>query len=243
MSAFVYTVGAASSGTSVSLDLSPRSGTPSSIANGATLDATMLDGWKVWDPTGYLTGGAITDSGTVMTVQATGQSTNAYTGSGLWTNASLFLDTWLSGDFSAELKYAGESNMTTGGTWIGLAAGQKGNASPYASFNSASAGHKTASYRNVQWNSAVSSASGSTLFYEDASNVAWATAAWMQIKREGSTVTVSQKTGDDDDWTVTKADTVDLIGARFQISIMFAPYATKTFSLYALRLTGAEAAE
>jgi len=243
VSAFVYRIGAASSGTSVSLDLSPVSGTPSSIADGATLDATMLDGWQVWDPTGYLTGGAITDSGSVMTVQATGQSTNASTGSGLWSNASLFLDTWLTGDFSAELNYAGVGNMGTNATWIGLAAGQRGEASPRAAFNSASGGHLTNSFRNTQWNSAVSSGSGSSLYTEDASAIAWGTAAWMQLKREGSTVTVSQKTADGDDWTAVKADTVDLVGARFQISIMFAPSGTRTFGLYAFTLTGTEAAE
>jgi hypothetical protein len=64
----------------------------------------------------------------------------------------------------------------------------------------------------------------------------------MQLKREGSTVTVSRKTADGDAWTVVKADTVDLVGARFQISIMFRPSTTKTFSLYAFTLTGTEAA-
>lgn len=243
MGAFVYTVGAASSGTSVSLDLIPRSGTPSSIANGATLNATMLDGWKVWDPTGYLTGGAITDSGSVMTVQATLGSTNAETGSGLWTNASLFLDTWLTGDFSAELKYAGEANMGTNASWIGIAAGQRGTASPRAAFNSASAGHHTNTSRDTQWNSGVSSGTGSSLFTRDTSAIAWGTPTWMQLKREGSTVTVSQKTADGDAWTVVKADTVDLVGERFQISMMFRPSTTKTFSLYAFTLTGTEAAE
>ena len=203
----------------------------------------MLDGWKVWDPTGYLTGGAITDSGSVMTVQATGQSTAANTGSGLWSNASLFLDTWLTGDFSAELKYAGVGGMGTNATWIGIAAGQRGEASPRAAFNSASAGNHTTTARDTQWNSAVSSGSGSSLFTRDTSAIAWGTAAWMQIKREGSTVTVSQKTADGDDWTVVKADTVDLVGARFQISIMCAPSGTRTFALYAFSLTGTEAAE
>ena len=228
--------------TPVSLALTPTSGTPASIADGATLDTTMLNGWKVWDPTGWFSEGSITDDGSVMTARATGGSANAETGSGLWTNASLFFDTWLTGDFSAELKYAGESSMQTNTAWIGIAAGQRGKASPKAAFNSASAGHHTNSSRDTQWNSGVSSASGTTLYVRDTSAIAWTTTTWMQLKREGSTVTVSRKTADDDDWTVVEANAVDLVGERFQISILIRPYNLKSFYLYAFNLTGTEAA-
>ena len=40
--------------TAVAQTLSPASGTPSSIADGDTLDASMLNGWVVKDPNGVL---------------------------------------------------------------------------------------------------------------------------------------------------------------------------------------------
>jgi hypothetical protein len=244
MSGFVYSSGGSSSGTPVDLNLSPHSGTPSSIANGATLDATMLDGWKVWDPSGYFGGSAlITDDGAKMTVKPTGGATNSYTGSGLWTNASLYYPHKLTGDFTASLKYAGEASMGTNQSWCGIVAGNRGNSSPRASYNGASAGFHTNSARDNVWTTALSSGTSSSYYTLDTSAIAWATPTWMQLSRRGSVVTMNRKTLDGDDWIEVESDSVDVIGADFTLSLTFRPTALLAFYVYAFELSGTQATE
>lgn len=196
----------------------------------------MLSGWEVLDTNGYAS--TIVDDGAKLDVAVNTGGDTPEKGSALWNNLCLRYPSLLTGDFSAELKMNGESNMTGNSTWVGLSLGRRGDSTPDAAFNSGVLGVATSTNAQCQWSTGLATATGSALRVIDGVNVSWATAQWVQIKRVSGTVTVSRKTLDGDAWTVVESDNIDVTGAEFYLHIYCKTQALKTFSLLAVNFDG-----
>lgn len=116
-----------SSVTAVSAIWTPSAGTPSSIADGATMDAGMLTNWRISDPSGALN--SVVDDGSKLTVgfdQGTGGTTALYHGNFQLTQPCFVFKDALFGDFTfaALVKNTGATAAGAGGnTAICVSAG------------------------------------------------------------------------------------------------------------------------
>ncbi|MGB1780483.1 MAG: hypothetical protein ACPHQP_13065, partial [Longimicrobiales bacterium] len=108
--------GGGSSVVEVSEVWTPSAGTPSSIADGATLDAGMLTGWKVTDPNGALN--SVVDDGAKLTVgfdQGSGATTALYSANFQLTQPTFRYPSRLFGDFTFSM-YVRNTGSTAPGT-------------------------------------------------------------------------------------------------------------------------------
>ena len=100
--------------------LTPASGTPSSIADGATLDATLANGAKVHDPGGHFQ--AIADDGSKMTME-NNTSDETANGSAWALAARIWWPQALMGDVDVEARVKSSSSGGTTQLFMGVGAG------------------------------------------------------------------------------------------------------------------------
>ena len=171
--------------TTVAQTLSPSAGTPSSIADGATLDAGMLSGWEVKDPNGVFN--AVTDDGTTCNIkfdQGGGGTGTPSNGNAFLTNGRIQYPNLLMGDFDFAIYTDNPGSVASVNTEIVIMAGG-GNASGEAHW----LGH-----RYGRWNAANAKYFGmgafgsGALIHNGTSNLSRTTARWVGIKRVSQTV-------------------------------------------------------
>jgi len=100
--------------------LTPVSGTPSSIADGATLDATLANGAKVHDPGGHFQ--AIADDGSKLTME-NDTSDETANGSAWALAARIWWPDALIGDVDVEARVKSSSSGGTTQLFMGVGAG------------------------------------------------------------------------------------------------------------------------
>lgn len=100
--------------------LTPVSGTPSSIADGATLDATLANGAKVHDPGGHFQ--AIADDGSKMSLE-NNTSDECANGSAWALAARIWWPDALIGDVDVEARVKSSSSGGTTQLFMGVGAG------------------------------------------------------------------------------------------------------------------------
>lgn len=224
--------------TAVAVTLAPAAGTPSSIADGATLSAGLLSGWKVKDANTALV--SIVDDGTTcdVVVNAVSGDSESTTGNFWLTNPRLYLDTPLMGDFTYSMRFDGDTGMGgTGTSHIALMVGDgdtsgecHGVCARFGRWNT-SLGRNTAYYL-VDTGGTLESATDA---------LAWTTAREIQIKRVAGTITVSTRVGATDPWVAYSTQKLDVAGGHCYAAIVFYAVANgDTFRLYAGSLTGFE---
>ena len=104
--------------TLIDRSLTPSSGTPSSIADGATLDATLANGAVVHDPGGHFVG--ITDDGAKMTMEIN-TSDNAFNSTSWNLAPRITFPTALMGDVDIQARV--QCSSTSGHMFIGVGSG------------------------------------------------------------------------------------------------------------------------
>jgi len=223
----------------VAQTLSPSSGTPSSIADGATLDAGMLNGWVVKDPNGVFN--AITDDGTTCNIkfdQGGGGTLTPSNGSAFVTNGLIQYPNLLMGDFDFAIYTDNPGSVASVNTEIDIMAGG-GNAVNEAHW----LGH-----RYGRWNASLAKYYGmgafgsQALVHNGTSNLSRTTARWIGIKRVSQTVSFREGgTAETPSWTDTDKQW-DAAGGAVRIAIsFFAGSATEeTYRLYKVILNGSE---
>lgn len=88
---------------SISAQLTPRNETVTSYGHGQTISGGMFDGWKVYDPSGYITG--FTDDGVCVTVTLNSGGTSAFTSYlALTNNVRIHHPATFVGDFDFAIK-------------------------------------------------------------------------------------------------------------------------------------------
>tara|TARA_R110002012_G_scaffold168367_1_gene331836 strand:- start:44 stop:724 length:681 start_codon:yes stop_codon:yes gene_type:complete len=221
----------------VSETLAPSAGTPSSIADGATLDAGLLRGWKVKDANGSLK--TMSDDGTTLDIvlDAVSGDSESTTGNFWLTNPHLFFDTPLMGDFTYSLRFDSDASMGSALSHLALMVGD-GSASGKCHGVCARFGRwQTTNGRNTTYY--LVDTGGTSESNSDA--VAWTTAREIQIKRTAGTITVSTRVGATDSWVAYSTQKLDVAGGHCYAAIVF--YAAtngEKFRLYAGSLTGFE---
>ena len=225
--------------TAVAQTLSPASGTPSSIADGATLDAGMLNGWVVKDPNGVFN--AVVDDGTTCNIkfdQGDGGTGTPSNGNGFLTNGRIQYPSLLMGDFDFAIyvDQGGSANSVNTEIAIMAGAGDTSNEAHwlghrYGRWNAANAKY----YGMGAWGSGA-------LIYNGTSNVSRTTARWVGIKRVSQTVSFREGgTAATPSWSDTDKQW-DAGGGAARIAISF--YAggsdEETYRLYKVILNGSE---
>jgi hypothetical protein len=221
--------------TEVTQRWSAASGTPSSIADGATLDASMFNGWKVKDANGGFK--TISDDGTTCDIvvdNATGDS-EISTGNVWLTNPRLYYDTPLMADFEVSFRFDSDAAMGSAITQFALMVGG-GDASAECHGVAARFGRwQTTNGRNTAYY--LVDTGGTNESAGDA--VAWTTAREIQVKRVQDTITVSKRVGEGDSWTAYSTQKLDVVGGGCIVSLVF--YAAtngEKFRFYSGRLSG-----
>lgn len=233
----VWVLGPGGGLTPVAITLAPDSGTPSSIADGATLDAGLFSGWKIKDAnSGFV---SIADDGTTCDVVVNAVSGDSeMTTANIWlTNPRIYLDTPLMGDFSFSMRFDSDAAMGSALTQLALMVGD-GNAVNEAHGVCARFGRwQTSNGRNIAYYLVDS---GGTL--ESASDaVAWATSRELQIKRVAGTITVSKRVGAGDSWAAYSTQNLDVAGGHCSVAIIFyAATAGEKFRFYLGEVSGYE---
>ena len=223
--------------TAVAVTLAPAAGTPSSVADGATLDAGLLRGWKVKDANGALV--SIVDDGTTcdVVVNAVAGDSESTTGNFWLTNPRLYLDTPLMGDFTYSMRFDSDASMGSALSHLALMVGD-GDASSECHGICARFGRwQTANGRNTTYY--LVDTGGTSESNSDA--VAWTTAREIQIKRVAGTITVSTRVGTGDSWVAYSTQKLDVAGGHCYAALVF--YAAtngETFRFYAGSITGSE---
>jgi hypothetical protein len=222
----------------VSSTLAPSSGTPSSIADGATLDAGLLKGWKVKDANTSLV--SIVDDGTTCDVvlDAVAGDSESTTGNFWLTNPRLYLDTPLMGDFTYSMRFDGDTGMGSPGTsHIALMVGDGDTLGECHGVCARFGRWQTTNGRNTAYYLVDT---GGT-FDSPLDALAWTTAREIQIKRVAGTITVSTRVGATDPWVAYSTQKLDVAGGHCYAALVFYAAANgDTFRLYAGSLTGFE---
>lgn len=225
--------------TTVAQTLSPSSGTPSSIADGATLDAGMLSGWEVKDPNGVFN--AVTDDGTTCNIkfdQGGGGTGTPSNGNAFLTNGRIQYPNLLMGDFDFAIYTDNPGSVASVNTEIVIMAGG-GNASGEAHW----LGH-----RYGRWNAANAKYFGmgafgsGALIHNGTSNLSRTTARWVGIKRVSQTVSFREGgTAATPSWSDTDKQ-FDAGGgaARIAISFYAGSASEETHRLHKVILNGFE---
>jgi hypothetical protein len=225
--------------TTVAQTLSPASGTPSSIADGATLDAGMLNGWVVKDPNGVFN--AVTDDGTTCNIkfdQGGGGTGTPSNGNAFLTNGRIQYPNLLMGDFDFAIYTDNPGSVASVNTEIVIMAGG-GNASGEAHW----LGH-----RYGRWNAANAKYFGmgafgsGALIHNGTSNLSRTTARWVGIKRVSQTVSFREGgTAATPSWSDTDKQ-FDAGGgaARIAISFYAGSASEETHRLHKVILNGFE---
>tara|TARA_A100000172_G_scaffold79574_2_gene66956 strand:- start:48 stop:797 length:750 start_codon:yes stop_codon:yes gene_type:complete len=225
--------------TAVAQTLSPASGTPSSIADGDTLDASMLNGWVVKDPNGVFN--AVTDDGTTCNIkfdQGGGGTSTPSNGNGFLTNGRIQYPDLLMGDFDFAIYTDNPGSAASVNTEVVIMAGG-GNASGEAHW----LGH-----RYGRWNAANAKYFGmgafgtGALIHNGTSNLSRTTARWVGVKRVGQTVSFREGgTATTPSWSDTDKQ-FDAGGGAVRIAISFyAGSASEEIQrLYKVILNGSE---
>ncbi len=231
--------GGGSSVVAVSETWTPSSGTPSSIADGATLDAGMLgDGnWKVSDPSGAFN--SISDDGSKLTLgldQGSGGTTALYHANFPLTQPCLRFKDRLMGDFTfmAYVKNTGSAASANTSMCVSAAGGTVSNQCHAATSRLGKWQTTNAKYYGH------GSADSGYLTYNGTSGLARTTAKWVGIKRtEGELFFGEGGTGSDPSWTWTTSRW-DLGGGAPWILIGFyaGSASAESYELVEVRLDG-----
>lgn len=212
----------AASGGDVSLDayshpFAQDSGTPTSIATDAILDATLFKGAKVVDVNGGIK--AITCDGdkTTVAVDNVAGDSEMTTANVLLTNPRLEIQKDLIGDWSFSLRFDAPSNMGSAITHFGLLLGW-GVVSGECHGVCARFGRwQTSNGRNTVYY--LVDTGGISQTASDA--VAWTTEREIQVKRVGSTITASTRVGATDAWVAYSTKDLDVAGYVARASVVF----------------------
>tara|TARA_R100000995_G_scaffold73413_1_gene42223 strand:+ start:2386 stop:3135 length:750 start_codon:yes stop_codon:yes gene_type:complete len=217
----------------------PAAGTPSSIADGATLDAGMLSGWTVKDPNGVFN--AMVDDGTTFNVkfdQGDGGTSTPSNGNGILTNGRIIYPNLLMGDFDLSIYVDQGASAENVNTEIALMAGG-GNATGEAHW----LGH-----RYGRWNAAnakyygIGAWASGGLTHNGTQNVSRTTARWVGLKRVSQTVSFREGgTAATPSWSDTDKQW-DAGGGAVSIGISFfaGSASEETYRLYKVILNGSE---
>jgi hypothetical protein len=230
--------GGGSSVVAVSETLAPSAGTPSSIADGATLDAGLLRGWKVKDANGSLK--TMVDDGTTLDIvlDAVAGDSESTTGNFWLTNPRLYLDTPLMGDFTYSMRFDGDTGMGSPGlSHIALMVGDGDTLGECHGVCARFGRWSTSLGRNTTYYLVDT---GGT-YDSPLDALAWTTAREIQVKRVGGTITVSTRVGATDPWVAYSTQKLDVAGGHCYAALVFYAAANgDTFRLYAGSLTGFE---
>ena len=232
--------GGGSSVVEVSEIWTPSAGTPSSIADGATLDAGLLTGWKVADPNGALN--SVVDDGGKLTVgfdQGGGATTALYSANFQLTQPTFRYPSRLFGDFtfSMYVRNTGSTAPGTGGnTSICVSAGD-GTVSNQCHASTHMLGKwLTATAKYFGYGSADSG----YLTFNGTSALARTTARWVGLKRtEGELFFGEGGTGASPSWSWTTSRWDNCGGAPWMMIGLYAGSAVaESYELLEVRLDG-----
>tara|TARA_R110002020_G_scaffold133392_17_gene297698 strand:- start:876 stop:1574 length:699 start_codon:yes stop_codon:yes gene_type:complete len=218
---------------------SPSSGTPSSIADGATLDAGMLKGWTVKDANGVFN--SMEDDGTTFDIaydQGGGGTSSPSNGQAYLVNGRIFYPSLLMGDFDIAIYVDQASSAASANTEIVLMAGG-GNASGEAHW----LGHRYGRWQTTtnKYYGMGAWASGA-LTHNGTNALARTTARWVGVLREGQTVKFREGgTGTTPSWSDT-SEQWDAAGGAAYVGISFyaGSASEETHRLYKVLLNGFE---
>jgi len=223
--------------TAVSVTLAPAAGTPSSVADGATLDAGLLNGWKVADANSALV--SIVDDGTTcdVVVNAVSGDSESTTGNFWITNPRLYLDTPLMGDFTYSMRFDSDANMGNTASHLALMVGDGDTAGECHGVCARFGRWGYPTGRNTTYYLAATD----DTFESPSDALAWTTAREIQIKRVAGTITVSTRVGTGDAWVAYSTQKLDVAGGHCYAALVF--YAAtngEKFRFYAGSLAGFE---
>lgn len=218
----------------------PSSGTPSSIADGATLDAGLLSAWKVADASGIFN--SMVDDGTTLDIafdRGSGGTTSLNLGNAYLTQGRIFYPAQLMGDFEFLVRVDSAANAADLNTEIGLMVGG-GNTSNEAHHVT----HRAGDWLTTTFAYKRSAAAFTTNKTENGSTGISRSASpyWIGLRRvgqaigfgEGGTSASPSFTWADEEWD-TGGGAVDLGLAFFAGSA-----SAETYRIYEVRLTGSE---
>jgi hypothetical protein len=211
--------GAGSPVTAIEGRWGPSAGTPSSIANGATLDAGMLgDGtWEVVDPNGALQ--AVVDDGSTMRVvfDQSGATTQTMYGNALLSQPILRYKTAIFGDFEFTARLNNPASTASANTQVALFAGAGDTTNQCHAFVQQHGRWQTTNAKLFGWSPADS---GTGNLYTG-SLYARTDLVWVGIKRVEDVVYFGDGgTGASPSWTWT-ATKWDTAGGACKVGLMF----------------------
>ena len=225
--------------TAVSESLSPSAGTPSSIADDAVMDAGLLAGWVIEDPSGMAN--SISDDGSKLSVafdQGTGGTTQFTSGNARLTQLLLRYPNRLMGDFVFGALVKNPASAANANTQIALGAGCGTTTNQCHIFVQVFGKWQAANAAFFGYACADSGA----LAYSGTSALARTTARWVGIRRVGGDIefgeggTASEPVWS---WTTTQWDTAG--GAPWLFLGFYAGSATEeTYEIEKVILTGSE---
>jgi hypothetical protein len=194
-----------------------NSGTPSSIAADAILDATLFKGAKVVDVNGGFK--AISSDGdkTTVAVDNVANDSEMTTANVLLTNPRLEIQKDLIGDWSFSLRFDAPSNMGNAITHFGLLLGWGAVSGECHGVCARFGRWQTANGRNTVYY--LVDTGGISQTASDA--VSWTTEREIQVKRVGKTITASTRVGATDSWSAYSTKDLDVAGYIARASVVF----------------------
>lgn len=232
--------GGGSSVAEVSEVWTPSAGTPSSIADGATLDAGLLTGWRVSDPSGALN--SVVDDGAKLTIgfdQGVGGTTALYHANFQLTQPCFVYPDALFGDFTfaALVKNTGATAGGSGGNTsmcVSAGGGSVTNQCHAATSMFGKWGTTTAKYFGQ------GSADAGYLTYNGTSGLARTTAYWVGLKRVEGVLSFGEGgTGASPVWSWTDSGW-DLAGGapRMRLGFYAGTVAAESYEIEEVHLDG-----
>ncbi len=234
--------GGGGGGAAVAESLTPSSGTPSSIADAATLDAGLFAGWKVADPYGIFN--SMSDDGTTFDVafdRGTGGTSSLNLSNAYLTQGRIFYPEQIEGDFEMTMRVDQSANAAHTATEIAIMAGA-GNTTNEAHHIA----HRYGDYLTATAAYKRTFAAGGGNKEENGTTAISRTAAprWVRLQRVGQTIRYSEGgTASTPSWTDVDEEW-DTGGATVDIGVAFYAGSTteETYRIYEVTLTGTERA-
>jgi len=225
--------------TPVNVDVTAVSGTPSSIADEAVMDAGMLSGWVVDDPNAALN--SVVDDGAKLTVtfdQGTGATTQFTSGNARLTQPLFRYPRRLMADFVFGAKIKNPASTANADTQAAVCSGCGTVNNQAHNFVQLLGKEQTANAAYFGYACADSGA----LAYSGTNALSRTTARWVGIRRVGGDIYFGEGgTGDDPSWswTITQWDTAG--GAPWMYIGFYAGSTTEeTYEIERVILTGYE---
>lgn len=228
--------GGGSNVTAVSVSQTPDGGTPTSTADGATLDATAFVGFEVQDPSSLLV--SLTDDGsdTVVTPKLGGSEMSS--ANALIADVGFFWPAEIMGDFELAVRMRSDSGATN--RQIGLVVGTGDTTNECG----------MTCLRYGRWNATTAQAklyanSNASTANTGAASYFWTSDHWYRLKRVGQVISTAHGgTGAEPSWEADfTSNKWDRSGGAARVGVLFySPTATTgdAFQITDVRLTASE---